>query len=91
VVGILDWTAAILGDPARDFVTAATVGGWGFVDRILEHYTGAVDPGFRQRLRYMARLLAVMWLGEARLNGGDTEKHIAWVEHAFDAAEHRRG
>lgn len=83
LVGILDWTAALLGDPARDFVAPATFGGWRFVEMILEHYRGTVDAGFRQRLRYVTRLLSVMWLGEARLTGGDVDKHIGWVERAF--------
>lgn len=83
LTGILDWTFTALGDAARDFVTCATFGGWSFVERVLADYPGAVDGGFRERLRYMARLLSVMWLGEAQLNGGDVAKHITWVENAF--------
>lgn len=81
--GILDWTDAILGDPARDFVSLVTFGGWGFVDQILAHYTHPVDAGFRDRLRFMARLLPLMWLGHAKLRGEDTERHVRWVRNAF--------
>ena len=84
LAGMLDWTSTLLGDAARDFVTPATFGGWGFVERVLGHYPGTVDSGFLERLRYMARFLSVMWLGEAQLNGGDVRKHIEWVRHAFD-------
>jgi aminoglycoside phosphotransferase (APT) family kinase protein len=90
LVGILDWTFPALGDPARDFVACATFGGWGFVERVLAHYPGAVDAGFRERLRYMARFLSVMWLGEAQLNGGDVRKHVTWLENAFDAEAARQ-
>lgn len=83
LAGILDWTAAVLGDAARDFVTCATFGGWDFVDRVLAHYPGPVDAAFQERLQYMARLLSVMWLGEAQQNGGDVRKCITWVENAF--------
>ena len=83
LVGILDWTSTALGDAARDFVSFATVGGWCLVERVLAHYPVAVDGGFRERLRYMARFLSVMWLGEARLNGGDVRKHVTWVEQTF--------
>lgn len=83
LVGILDWTYTLLGDAARDFVTPATYGGWGFVERVLAHYPGDVDPGFRDRLRFMARVLSVMWLGEAVQNGGDVRRHVAWVGNAF--------
>jgi len=91
LTGILDWTSAALGDAAlgdaaRAFVTCAAFGGWDFVERVLAHYPATVDAGFRERLRYMGRLLSVMWLGEARLNGGDLAKHVAWVEHAFAPA-----
>lgn len=85
LAGVLDWTSTMLGDAARDFVTFATFGGWGFVERVLAHYPGTVDGGFRERLRYMARLLSVMWLGEAQQNGGDVRRAITWVENAFDA------
>jgi aminoglycoside phosphotransferase (APT) family kinase protein len=89
LAGILDWTSTALGDAARDFVTFATFGGWDFVERVLVHYPGTVDGAFRERLRYMARLLSVMWLGEAQQNGGDVRKHLTWVENAFDAGVSR--
>lgn len=83
LAGILDWTFTALGDAASDFVTCATFGGWGFVERVLAHYPDTVDDGFHERLRYAARLLSVMWLGQAQQNGGDVGKHIIWVENAF--------
>lgn len=81
--GILDWTDAILGDPARDFVSLVTFGGWAFVDRVLTDYTHPVDAGFRDRLRFMARLLPLMWLGHAKLREEDTDRHVRWVKNAF--------
>jgi aminoglycoside phosphotransferase (APT) family kinase protein len=83
LTGILDWTFTALGDAASDFVTCVNIGGWGFVERVLAHYPGTIDDGFHERLRYMARLLSVMFLGQAQQNGGDVGKHIVWVQNAF--------
>ena len=85
LAGLVDWTCTTLGDAARDFVTFAAFGGWGLVEQVLANYSGTVDSDFRERLRFMARFLSVMWLGEAQQNGGDVRKHITWVENAFDA------
>lgn len=83
LVGILDWTDAILGDPARDFVPLVTFGGWDFADQALTHYPHVVDAGFRDRLRFMARLLPLMWLGHAHERGEDIRRHAVWVKNAF--------
>lgn len=83
LVGILDWTDAISGDPARDFVTCVTFGGWSFVEEVLSCYSHRADEGLAERIQFMARFLSVMWLGEAYLNGGDVCKHIRWVHSAF--------
>ena len=83
LAGILDWTFTALGDPASDFVPCATFGGWGFVEQVLAHYPGTLDDGFRERLRYAARLLSVMFVGQAQQNGGDAGRYIMWVKKAF--------
>lgn len=84
LVGVIDWTDAILGDPARDFVTLVAFGGWEFVEQVLAHYPDPLDAGFMDRLDFMARLLTVMWLGEARSRRDDDRRHLDWVRHAFD-------
>jgi macrolide phosphotransferase len=96
LTGILDWTDVALGDPARDFVTLVTSGGWDFAERALVSYPGEVDDGFRRRLSYMARLLSVLWLAEAHERNGDVAKHLVWVRNAFSgevrwAGGHLRG
>jgi aminoglycoside phosphotransferase (APT) family kinase protein len=83
ITGILDWTDAILGDAARDFVFLAGWRGWSFVEEVLRHYT-AVDSGFRDRLRFMARLLTPIWLAYAYERGTEVEKMRAWVHNAYE-------
>lgn len=83
LVGILDWTDAILGDPARDFMPLVTFGGWPFVEEVLAHYAVGIDAGFWDRLRFMARLLPLMWLGHAHMRGEDVSRHLAWVANCF--------
>jgi aminoglycoside phosphotransferase (APT) family kinase protein len=83
LVGIIDWTDAVLGDEARDFVVLAAWQGWRFVDDVLRSYPHSVDHEFRERISYAARLLSVIWLAEAHEQGGDAAKHLAWVHNAF--------
>ena len=83
LVGIIDWTDTILGDPARDFVFLVTWRGWEFADEVLLSYPHKVDRDFRARLRFMARLLSVMWLAMAHVQHGDVAKHVEWVRNAF--------
>ncbi|HEX5437792.1 MAG TPA: phosphotransferase [Gemmatimonadaceae bacterium] len=87
LVGILDWTDAILGDPARDFVFLVTWRGWELAEEVLRSYPHALDPGFRERLRFMARLLSLMWLAMAHERRADLSKFIAGVHHAFVPAD----
>lgn len=83
LVGILDWTDAILGDAARDFVGLVPALGWKFTEAVLRSYPLPVDPQFGERLQFLARLLSVMWLTEAREQDADVAKHIQWVRNAF--------
>ena len=83
VAGILDWTDTILGDSARDFVFLVTWRGWEFAEDVLRRYPHAVDRDFRERLRFMARLLSVMWLAMAHAQHGNVAMHIEWVRNAF--------
>ncbi len=83
LIGILDWTDSVLGDPARDFMPLVVFGGWGFADEVLAHYPHAVDSDFWGRLRFMARLLPLMWLGHANLRGEDIDALAAQVADVF--------
>ena len=85
LVGILDWTDAILGDAARDFAALVTFHGWRFAEEVLRNYHAPIDSEFRERMGYMARLLSVIWLSEAHLQGSDVAKHIEWVLNAFSS------
>lgn len=83
LTGILDWTDAIIGDAARDFVFLVAWRGWDFVEDVLRGYPHAVDPGFRDRLRFKARMLTPAWLGLAYARGTEFEKLTRWVHNAY--------
>jgi aminoglycoside phosphotransferase (APT) family kinase protein len=87
LVGILDWSDALLGDPARDFAPLVGWHGWSFVDEVLRNYPHRVDHGFRERLRFMARVLSMLWLAETREwtpdATDDIARHIRWVHNVF--------
>jgi aminoglycoside phosphotransferase (APT) family kinase protein len=83
ITGILDWTDVMLGDAARDFVFLVGWRGWSFVEDVLQHYP-PVDSGFRDRLRFMSRLLTPVWLGYAYERGTEVDKMRSWVWHAYE-------
>lgn len=83
LTGLLDWTDAALGDPVVDFVFLATWGGWPLVESVLGFYEPPVDEGFTERLRFLARTCALVWLGEAVERGGDVAKHLGWLVNAL--------
>jgi aminoglycoside phosphotransferase (APT) family kinase protein len=84
LTGIIDWTDVMLGDPARDFVFLVAWRGWSFTEEVLRHYSPGPDPGFRDRLRFMARLLTPIWLGLAHERSTEVEKVRAWVHNAYE-------
>ena len=90
LTGIIDWTDATLDDPARDFVGFVTSRGWGFAENVLRSYPHRLDLAFRERLAFKARLLSLIWLGEAREHGVDVPKLTEWVRNAFVPPEQRR-
>ncbi len=51
VEAIIDWTDAVIGDPAHDFAGLWVWQGQRFVDQVLQHYAGPVDEDFCSRIR----------------------------------------
>jgi hypothetical protein len=73
-------------DPTRDFVFLVAWRGWPFAEDVLRSYPAPLDGGFRERLRDLARLLSLMWLGIAHEQGKDVMRSLAGVRHAFAPA-----
>jgi aminoglycoside phosphotransferase (APT) family kinase protein len=90
LTGIIDWSDASMGDPARDFTPLVGWYGWSFVDDVLRNYPHQTDQGFPERLQFMARLLSLMWLAEVCEwtpdAADDVAKHVRWVHNVFDSA-----
>ncbi len=82
--GLIDWTDAMVTDPAVDFVGLITIGDWRFVDQVIAAYPLDLDEDFGARLEWLARALTLRWLGEA-LTGESRAPaaHLTWVERAF--------
>ncbi len=59
LVGLIDWADACLGDPAYDLKFLWVWQGEDFVRRVLDHYSGNVDPGFLGRVRFHGICTAV--------------------------------
>ncbi len=84
LVGILDWTDAAIGDPAFDFAPQLAWGGRDLIAGILVGYGPPVTDAFLDRVRFFARLMALVWLRNARERGSDPREHVRWVRNAFD-------
>jgi aminoglycoside phosphotransferase (APT) family kinase protein len=61
VSGVIDWSDAVLGDPARDLALLAFDFGPDMLDRVLQTYASPVpdDPGLRDRALWFARRAGV--------------------------------
>jgi aminoglycoside phosphotransferase (APT) family kinase protein len=84
LAGIIDWSDAMLGDPARDFVFLVTWQGWDYANEVIRSYRVPVDRGFRERLDFMARILSVVWLAHAREQEADVQMQVRQVHNAFE-------
>jgi aminoglycoside phosphotransferase (APT) family kinase protein len=85
LIGILDWTDAVLDDPAREFAAVAASCGWAFAEEVLRSYPARIDRPFRERVLFMARLLSLIWLATASEQAPDVEKHVRYVRNVFAA------
>lgn len=52
LTGVIDWGDMTIGDPAMDFVGLHWRGERDFVQAILKHYRGIIDPAFWQRMDF---------------------------------------
>jgi aminoglycoside phosphotransferase (APT) family kinase protein len=84
--GIIDWADMMVGDPVLDFVGLISIGGYGFIDRVLAHYDGPLDALFRERLDWATRTQTLHWLVDALDEDEPPHKHVLWVERAFEQA-----
>ena len=88
IVGLLDWTDAMVTDPVVDFVGLITVGHYGFISDVAAAYASRggqlIDASFWERLVWWCRTLTLTWLGEAlEEHPSEVGRHIEWVERAF--------
>jgi aminoglycoside phosphotransferase (APT) family kinase protein len=88
IIGVLDWTDAMVTDPVVDFVGLITVGDYGFIAQVLPAYVShggtGIDGNFWERLIWWCRTRALTWLGEAlQEDPVDVSRHIKWIERAF--------
>jgi aminoglycoside phosphotransferase (APT) family kinase protein len=87
LLGILDWSDALLGDPARDFTPLVAWHGWSFANDVVRSYPHRIDKGFWERVRFMARTISVVWLAETCEwtpdAADDIARHVRWVHNAF--------
>ena len=85
LVGLIDFTDALIGDVVLDFVGLIGIGGYPFIRQVVENYDLVLGERFEVELVWLARTLTLKWLAEAAPNdSGDIPKHLSWVKYAFN-------
>lgn len=59
LAGVIDFADARIADPALDFAGILNDLGWRDLERVLAHYTGALDAGAMDRARFYIRIAPV--------------------------------
>lgn len=87
LTGLIDFTDAVAGEPVLDFVGLIGIGGYEFIDAVLDRYDLGLEGGFTGKLEWLARTLTLRWLAEAAgatdAADGDVRKLRSWVVRAF--------
>ncbi len=84
--GIIDWSAAALGDPALDFSYLLATHGRAFLENALAAYRLPTDEAFLRRTAFRARIRALGWLVYALHRGADLQRVRQEVDNAFSLA-----
>ena len=84
LVGLIDFTDALIGDVVLDFVGLIGIGGYPFIRQVVENYDLVLGERFEEELVWLARTLTLKWLAESATNhSGEIPKHLSWVKYAF--------
>ena len=68
LAGVIDFADALVADPALDFAGLLNNFSWSFMERVLRHYEGDIDPDMRRRVRFyidVAPLFGVRYAARA--------------------------
>jgi len=86
LVGLIDFTDAMTGEPVLDFVGLIGVGGYRFINQVTDRYDLPLGDGFGAKLEWLSRVLTLTWLADAAADEpADVAKHLPWVSRAFAA------
>jgi aminoglycoside phosphotransferase (APT) family kinase protein len=84
LVGLVDFTDAMVGEIVLDFVGLIGLGGYDFIAAVTASYDLPLGAGFWPKLHWLARTLTLTWLADAaRDTPADIGKHLTWVTRAF--------
>lgn len=65
LVGLIDFTDAMVGEVVLDFVGLIGIGGYEFISQVVSCYDLPAGNDFRSKLEWLARTLTLTWLAEA--------------------------
>lgn len=84
LVGLIDFTDAMVGPPVLDFAGLIGVGGYPFIRQVVAAYELPLGDGSGEQLEWLCRVLTLTWLADAAGSDRDSlAKHRGWVARAF--------
>jgi aminoglycoside phosphotransferase (APT) family kinase protein len=84
LIGLIDFTDAMTGEPVLDFAGLIGIGGYRFINHVLARYDLPLGEGFHAKLNWLTRTLTLTWLAEAAAHcPPDIPKHLTWTARAF--------
>jgi aminoglycoside phosphotransferase (APT) family kinase protein len=81
--GIIDWSDAVLGDPAQDFAYLMVYHGCDFLERTISAYRLPVDSAFVERCVFLARVRAIGWLAHDLERGAELDLSLKAIRNSF--------
>lgn len=72
--GSIDFGDAMVADPALDFAGLLLAYGTPFMERVLAHYEGEVDPDFRRRAQFYVDVVPLFLVRHGDLVGGGQDR-----------------
>jgi aminoglycoside phosphotransferase (APT) family kinase protein len=84
--GLIDFTDAMIGEPALDFAGLIGLGGRRFISRVAASYDLPLGNGFGAKLEWLSRVLTLTWLADAAAHDPATiPRQLSWVARAFSS------
>lgn len=84
LVGLIDFTDAMVGEVVLDFVGLIGLAGYPFIEQVAACYDLPLGDSFWAKLTWLSHTLTLTWFAETAIHDPeDLPKHLSWVSRAF--------